>query len=708
MYDRNSKFRSKLAPDELGSGCRRRSTRVRDASVHHRQNLYAADHDKRRTNETRPRSRLEDFVVDAVVGTGGSATVVRAHRVKSTSRRSCSSPLHTSSADTQTHEEQSDRPGVPLALKAVAKHGLARKAQRFLAREIAVHRAVGNHDHVVRLYDVFDNKAGIYLVLELLEGGDLYSTLKKSRKALSEYVALVIMEQVFDALQHIHSCGVSHRDIKLENIMFVREPVLRTSGLDVYVKLVDFGLACARNPTASGKDRLSHESCGTKNYCAPEVIRACPQRGYVPELADIWSAGVVLYTMLTRKLPFQALHQHLMSRNVGGAQHQHHQLFGSDSGYEHVCNAHAAQLKFDSPRFARVSDRTVALLRSLLSTDPSLRPTASVALEQVRRILSDMTRGTARWQKYSSVSSCATSSSVSSSSSSSVGCAQAAVESSRKSSSPETLQTVQGAKHRRHCQRTCESKPEPNMSAASRRTSLRVTGTGCTDDRKRARKTENWNHEGRFRKPRSGLTRSPQLSFDEISQTLGVSQNRQSEEQGDIPRNCYDCGAASISCEGDAIDVDGNKMLAGDALAMNDETKNTVCSEQECAGSNKEKPADAGGNTGGLPAFNLGNVFRGIFDVFTNRVSGDGRDREEGKAASSDNASRSQASKSRRLESNASMDIGARRSHQPDSSNQRRAISLEDRLEGCESSDVETIVSSVSLSDDDRRESSFL
>jgi serine/threonine protein kinase len=285
-------------------------------------------------------------VLDRVLGSGGSSTVVRASPVGD--------------------------PAAAVALKAVSKSALGRRAQRYLAREIAVHRAIPRHPHIVDLHAVFENKAGVYLVMELLRGGDLYAAMRRDRRGLEEPIALTIVAQVLDALAHIHALGISHRDVKLENIVLVRKTPLRHASAldDVHVKLVDFGLACARRPGAPSADRLSREKCGTLRYAAPEVFAETP---YAPERADLWSVGVVLYSIIAHRHPY-----------------------GGNTGKDVLHMIDSTDLRLDAPGFSHISDDTKALIRALLDKDPGARPDALIALAETRRILASLPSSAAK------------------------------------------------------------------------------------------------------------------------------------------------------------------------------------------------------------------------------------------------------------------------------------------------------------------------
>lgn len=284
---------------------------------------------------------LADFRLSKVLGTGGTATVVRAE------------PVPGSNAAKVI-------PVKEIALKAVPKKGLNRRAQHYLAREIAIHRSVQSHPNIASLYEVFEDASGIYLAMELLRGSDLYSVLKRERRGVSEMVALSIVAQVLDALQYMHSMGCAHRDIKPENLMFTEKPNL-VEGRLTPIKLVDFGLACARNPNAPDKDRTSSEKCGTVRYAAPEIVT---ETSYTPELCDVWSVGVVLYSIIAHRNPYTGKTEKEVIHQI-----QH------------------TPLSFDGMGWERVSEDTKNFIRWCLNRKASERPSAARALNEVDRIL---------------------------------------------------------------------------------------------------------------------------------------------------------------------------------------------------------------------------------------------------------------------------------------------------------------------------------
>eukprot|EP00792_Barthelona_sp_PAP020_P001915 TRINITY_DN1308_c0_g1_i1.p1 TRINITY_DN1308_c0_g1~~TRINITY_DN1308_c0_g1_i1.p1 ORF type:complete len:565 (-),score=146.65 TRINITY_DN1308_c0_g1_i1:47-1741(-) len=143
-----------------------------------------------------------------------------------------------------------------------------------------------NHPHIVRLYEVIENPQNIFLVMELAAGGELFKHIKKNGK-LEEPTARRFFQQIVAGVDYCHRHMVVHRDLKPENIL-----------LDAHnnVKVSDFGLS---NLLPDGD--FLETSCGSPNYAAPEVIDNKP---YAGPAIDVWSIGVMLYTMVVGKYPF--------------------------------------------------------------------------------------------------------------------------------------------------------------------------------------------------------------------------------------------------------------------------------------------------------------------------------------------------------------------------------------------------------------------
>jgi 5'-AMP-activated protein kinase catalytic alpha subunit len=135
------------------------------------------------------------------------------------------------------------------------------------------------------LYEVLDTTAEIFVVMELANRGELYEYIQNN--VLEESEAKRFFRQIIDGVEAAHFNLVAHRDLKPENILL-------DSGLNV--KIADFGLS---NLMKDGK--FLKTSCGSLNYVAPEIIS---HKNYEGTSIDVWSCGIILYTLLFGVLPF--------------------------------------------------------------------------------------------------------------------------------------------------------------------------------------------------------------------------------------------------------------------------------------------------------------------------------------------------------------------------------------------------------------------
>ncbi|KAL6841757.1 hypothetical protein ACP4OV_028269 [Aristida adscensionis] len=196
--------------------------------------------------------------------------------------------------------------GRAFAIKILDRHRvLAMKVDEQIKREIATLKLL-RHPNVVRLYEVSASKTKIYMVLEYVNGGELFDKIALKGK-LSEKDGRKLFQQLMDAVSYCHEKGVYHRDLKPENVLVDAKGNIKVS---------DFGLSAL--PQHQRKDGLLHTTCGSPNYIAPEVLL---NKGYDGAMSDIWSCGVILYVMLTGNLPFDdqnmvALYQKIMKGNA--------------------------------------------------------------------------------------------------------------------------------------------------------------------------------------------------------------------------------------------------------------------------------------------------------------------------------------------------------------------------------------------------------
>jgi len=234
-------------------------------------------------------------------------------------------------------------PPQEVAIKVVPKSSVANLPQHIslMNRTLKLH-----HPHVIQLYDWFQSKEHLYMVLELAEGGELFDH-TISRGHFTDREACAMVHQVAQALVFIHSQGIVHRDLKPENL-FVRGSPPFEPPYDLVV--ADFGVAVYID-RPDGSSISLQGICGSPGYTAPEVYRRLPYGKPV----DIWALGVITFILLSGRFPFAHL-----------------------SGQEFL-NDSEQEIKFPK-RFA-ISPYAQNFILGCLQTDPSKRWTAEEAVE---------------------------------------------------------------------------------------------------------------------------------------------------------------------------------------------------------------------------------------------------------------------------------------------------------------------------------------
>lgn len=146
-----------------------------------------------------------------------------------------------------------------------------------------------NHKNLLKLFQVYETKHSIYLVLEVLKGGELIKKIKE--KSLYEEKDIArIMSNILEALDHLHDCGYMHRDLKPENLL------LKSSDDTIHeVVIADFGLATSFQIDPS---KILFKRCGTPGFVAPEILAYKDgQEGFYDEKCDVFSAGVIFFLL---------------------------------------------------------------------------------------------------------------------------------------------------------------------------------------------------------------------------------------------------------------------------------------------------------------------------------------------------------------------------------------------------------------------------
>ena len=235
-----------------------------------------------------------------------------------------------------------------FAVKAFSKEYLLSqsKGRESLMNEIDIMQVV-KHPNIMNLHELHESKNSIYLVLELLEGGELFNYVS-SKNSISVHEICRVMRCLLEALSYLSDNKIMHRDLKPENMILQDKGELQRATL----KLVDFGLA-----THCDVPEYLFKRCGTPGYVAPEIINAPSNENihYTPK-CDVFSAGVIFYILLTGKSPFDGKSfQEILSQNK-------------------LC-----KIDFKNPKL-RKHAHVIELLQKMLEVNPIKRYSAKDAL----------------------------------------------------------------------------------------------------------------------------------------------------------------------------------------------------------------------------------------------------------------------------------------------------------------------------------------
>uniref|UniRef100_A0A8C6AZ65 Ribosomal protein S6 kinase n=4 Tax=Odontoceti TaxID=9722 RepID=A0A8C6AZ65_MONMO len=221
------------------------------------------------------------------------------------------------------------------------------KSKRDPSEEIEILLRYGQHPNIITLKDVYDDGKHVYLVTELMRGGELLDKILR-QKFFSEREASFVLHTIGKTVEYLHSQGVVHRDLKPSNILYVDE-----SGNPECLRICDFGFA----KQLRAENGLLMTPCYTANFVAPEVLK---RQGY-DEGCDIWSLGILLYTMLAGYTPF-----------ANGP---------SDTPEEILTRIGSGKFTLSGGNWNTVSDTAKDLVSKMLHVDPHQRLTAKQVLQ---------------------------------------------------------------------------------------------------------------------------------------------------------------------------------------------------------------------------------------------------------------------------------------------------------------------------------------
>ncbi|XP_054978970.1 ribosomal protein S6 kinase alpha-6 isoform X4 [Sorex araneus] len=221
------------------------------------------------------------------------------------------------------------------------------KSKRDPSEEIEILMRYGQHPNIITLKDVYDDGRYVYLVTDLMKGGELLDRIIK-QKCFSEQEAGHVLFVITKTVDYLHCQGVVHRDLKPSNILYMDESANADS-----IKICDFGFA----KQLRGENGLLLTPCYTANFVAPEVLT---QQGY-DAACDIWSLGVLFYTMLAGYTPF-----------ANGP---------NDTPEEILLRIGSGKFSLSGGNWDNISDGAKDLLSHMLHVDPHQRYTTEQILK---------------------------------------------------------------------------------------------------------------------------------------------------------------------------------------------------------------------------------------------------------------------------------------------------------------------------------------
>eukprot|EP00339_Tiarina_fusa_P000908 CAMPEP_0116998546 /NCGR_PEP_ID=MMETSP0472-20121206/1577_1 /TAXON_ID=693140 ORGANISM="Tiarina fusus, Strain LIS" /NCGR_SAMPLE_ID=MMETSP0472 /ASSEMBLY_ACC=CAM_ASM_000603 /LENGTH=556 /DNA_ID=CAMNT_0004697725 /DNA_START=11 /DNA_END=1681 /DNA_ORIENTATION=+ len=239
--------------------------------------------------------------------------------------------------ETQTVSERRKN-RVDYALKSIKLDRVSPQFVDELRNEIDILKGM-DHPNIVKAHEVYSYKKQIYIILELCDGGDLYTKLPYTEKQAAKIVG-----KLLSAVKYMHDHGIVHRDLKFENIMF------ENNDDAAEIKVIDFGLS---KKFVDNKIGVMHEGVGTLYSMSPQVLQ-----GVYTSQADMWSCGVITYMLLSSHRPFYHKRRKVMIDRIMRVEYN-----------------------FDKDYWDPVSDEAKDMIDKLLVLDPKKRMNAAEALQ---------------------------------------------------------------------------------------------------------------------------------------------------------------------------------------------------------------------------------------------------------------------------------------------------------------------------------------
>ncbi|XP_021636096.2 calcium-dependent protein kinase 26 isoform X1 [Hevea brasiliensis] len=259
--------------------------------------------------------------------------------------------------------------GIEYACKSISKRKLISKEDvEDVRREIQIMHHLAGHKNIVTIKGAYEDSLYVHIVMELCSGGELFDRIIQ-RGHYSERKAAELTKIIVGVVESCHSLGVMHRDLKPENFLLVNKDD------DFSLKAIDFGLSVFFKP-----GQVFTDVVGSPYYVAPEVLL----KHYGPE-ADVWTAGVILYILLSGVPPFWAGKCHLFCCYNTSFNLLHNQLkvtsfWGSETQQGIFDAVLKGYIDFESDPWPLISDSAKDLIRKMLCSQPSERLTAHEVL----------------------------------------------------------------------------------------------------------------------------------------------------------------------------------------------------------------------------------------------------------------------------------------------------------------------------------------
>ncbi len=232
-----------------------------------------------------------------------------------------------------------------VAVKCVSKENMNQDEILALFDEVSILQQL-HHPHIIRLHDFFEEPNFFYLVLERIDGGELFDRIV-AKEFYNENEARNVCRIMLSALEYMHSVSIVHRDLKPENILVQKSN-------DSLIKIADFGFAKRCDDSCNDGTGNLLTQCGTPTYVSPEII----QRKSYGSKSDLWSVGVIAFVLLGGYPPFMENDQRELFRKI-------------------CCG----DFIFHDEYFQNVSDSAKNFISSLIEIEPKKRLSAKDALK---------------------------------------------------------------------------------------------------------------------------------------------------------------------------------------------------------------------------------------------------------------------------------------------------------------------------------------